>query len=295
VTRYHGAMKRLHPAAIPFAWPAILFASLVFLTLPAAILFASLVFFTPPAAAADDDLLQRGRDLLRDMSQQPAPNAGGSARSASELTTPQIDSGLREALRVAAQRTVQRVSKPGGFLKDDAIHIPLPGRLEDARKALDAAGMGGSLDDLETRMNRAAEEASASAYKIFADRVSKISLGDARGILTGPKDAATQYLRRTSSGDLTAAFRPIVDHALAEAGAMKLYKSVSDRVSSGMGSFGSLLGGDAAKPGGFDFTGFVVDKAMDGLFHYIAEEEAAIRTNPVARTTDLLKQVFGRS
>jgi hypothetical protein len=239
-------------------------------------------------------MLQRGRDLLHDFN---APDAkSGSTGSIGQLSTGQIDGGLREALRVAAERTVQRVSKPDGFLKDQAIHIPLPGHLEDARKALDSAGMGGSLDDLETRMNRAAEEASASAYKIFAGAVSKMTLTDAKGVLTGPKDAATEYLRHTSSGDLDKAFRPIVDRALAEAGAMKLYQSVSERVSSSLGGLGGLLGGDAgSKPAGFDFSGFVVGKAMDGLFHYIAQEEAAIRTDPVARTTDLLKQVFGRS
>lgn len=151
------------------------------------------------------------------------------------------------------------------------------------------------LDDLDLRMNRAAEAAAPKAYNIFADAVAKMTIADAKGIVTGPNDAATEYLKRTTSPALTKEFRPIVDRALANAGAMKAYQAASKQVASSAGGLGGLLsGGQGQGSGGFDFTGYVVGKALDGLFHYMADEEAAIRTNPAARTTALLKQVFGR-
>ena len=242
-------------------------------------------------AAAQGDLLERGRTLLQGPTPgtpAPAPSRGGA------LSQSQADSGLREALRVAAQRTVAKVGKTDGYFKDPAIHIPLPSYLETARKTLGKVGAGATLDDLDLRMNRAAETAAPKAYDIFADAVAKMTIADAKGIVTGPNDAATQYLKRTTSPALTKEFRPIVDRALASSGAMKAYQTASKEVASSSGGFGGMLSGSAGRgPAGFDFTGFVVGKALDGLFHYIAVEEAAIRTNPAARTTQLLKQVFG--
>jgi len=248
------------------------------------------VFFAMLAAesaSAQGDLLQRGRDALQGGGTSMAPKGG-------TLSQGQADSGLREALRVAAQRTVARVGKTDGYEKDPAIHIPLPSSLETARKTLGAVGGGGMLDDLDLRMNRAAETAAPKAYDIFADAVSKMTITDAKSIVSGPNDAATQYLKRTTTAPLTKEFRPIVDRALADAGAMKAYQAASQRVSAQAGGLGGMLsGGQGQGAAGFDFTGFVVEKALDGLFHYIAQEEAAIRTNPAARTTDVLKQVFG--
>jgi hypothetical protein len=203
---------------------------------------------------------------------------------------------LREALRVATQRTVSRVGKPDGYLKDPAIHIPLPGYLETAKKGLGAVGASGPLDDLELRMNRAAEAAAPKALNIFSDAIAKMTVSDAKGIVTGPNDAATQYFKRTTTSPLTQAFRPIVDRSLADAGAVQAYHAAADKVASGgsLGALGGALGQGGQGAAGFDFNGFVVDKALAGLFHYVGQEEAAIRTNPAARSTELLKQVFGR-
>jgi hypothetical protein len=140
------------------------------------------------------------------------------------------------------------------------------------------------LDDLQLKMNRAAEQAAPKALGIFTDAASNMSIGDARGILNGPKDAATQYFRRTTSGKLTSSFRPIVDNSLSSVGAVTALKSVQAKASS------LPFGGDSAKS--FNLTDFTVGKALDGLFHYLAAEEEAIRTDPAARTTDLLKKVF---
>jgi len=251
---------------------------------------AAALALAAPGVRAEGDLLEMGRDLLKGTAAQPQKEGAG------ELSAGQASSGLREALRVAAQRTVARVGKPDGFLKDPAIHIPLPGYLEQARSALGAVGAGSMLDDLDVRMNRAAEEASAKAFDVFAGAISKMSITDAKNIVAGEKDAATRYLRENTSTELTKDFRPIVDRTLAESGAMKVYNAAAEKASSSLGGLGSLLGGDAGQGArGFDFTGFVVGKALDGIFHYVAEEEAAIRADPVKRTTELLKQVFGRS
>jgi hypothetical protein len=246
-------------------------------------------------ASAQGNLLDQGRGLLQGV-QPPGPSS--STAPGGSLTNQQADSGLREALRVAAQRTVSHVGKPDGFLKDPAIHIPLPGPLETAKKGPGAVGASGLLDDLETRMNRAAETAAPKALDIFSDAIAKMSVTDAKAIVTGPSDAATQYFKRTTTAPLTTSFRPIVDRSLADAGALQAYHAASEKIGSGgtLGALGGALGGQSPQGGaaGFDFTGFVVDKALAGLFHYIGQEEASIRTNPATRSTELLKQVFGR-
>jgi hypothetical protein len=244
---------------------------------------AALLILAATPALAQGNLLDQGRQLL----QQPAPSTSGGGG----LTNQQADSGLREALRVATQKTIAQVGKSGGYLKDQAIHIPLPGYLETAKKSLGAVGASGTLDDLETRMNHAAEDAAAKAYPIFTDAISKMSVSDAEAIVTGPNDAATQYFKRTTSGPLTTQFRPIVDKALAESGAMQAYKAAESKVAASS-PLGGLAGASGA--GNFNLTDFTVGKGLDGLFHYIAQQEADIRTNPAARTTAILKQVFGR-
>jgi hypothetical protein len=149
---------------------------------------------------------------------------------------------------------------------------------------LKAVGASGMLDDLQTRMNRAAEQAAPKALTIFTDAISRISIDDARAILSGPQDAATQYFKRTTSASLTTSFRPVVDQTLSGAGAVGAFKSVQAKAS------GIPLAGQQVQS--FNLTDFTVGKALDGLFHYLGVEEAAIRTNPAARSTELLKKVF---
>jgi len=248
-----------------------------------------------PPAFAQGSLLDRGRDLLdRGM----GGNGGGSGGNAAGLSSQQADSGLREALRVASQRTVSRLGRPGGFLDDPAVKIPLPGYLESARKLLASAGMSGMLDDLEVRMNRAAEQATPKAVDIFGKAISDMTISDARGIVAGPNDAATQYFKRTTTQPLTREFRPIIDQNLSQAGATQAFQKVQSNLPSssvGTGGLGQIAGmGGLGGGRSFSLTDYAVEKALSGLFHYIGQEEAAIRTNPAARSTELLKQVFGR-
>lgn len=231
----------------------------------------------PAVAWAQGNLLDQGRGLLGGMGGQSG--AGGGSKG-SGLSDGEIGGGLKEALRIASQKVTGNLGKNDAYFKDPAIQIPLPGALQTVK----SMGGGMLVDDLHLKMNRAAEQAAPKALNIFTDAVSKMTVTDARGILSGPNDAATQYFKRTTTGSLTTAFKPIVDNSLSSVGAVSAFNSVKSQAGSV-----PMVGSEIRS---FDLTDFTVGKALDGLFHYIGVEEAAIRTNPAARSTDLLKKVF---
>lgn len=235
---------------------------------------------TPLAAHAD--LMDMGKSALQSYSGNSGGGGGGNASLGAGLSDGQIGSGLKEALRVGTQKAVATVGHSGGFLDDRNVHIPLPGPLEKVRSGLALVGASGMADDLEQRINRAAEAAAPKAAGIFGNAVSSMSISDARGILTGPRDSATQYFKRTTTPELTGAMKPIIDQSLANVGALKSYTALTQKVSTlPLGSSVNL-----------DLGSYVVHKTLDGIFFYLAQQEAAIRTNPAARTTDLLRSVF---
>jgi hypothetical protein len=238
----------------------------------------------PSAALAQNSLLNEGKSLLGNV--QNGGSSGGTSGSGASLSQSQIGAGLKDALKVASQRVVSRVGKTDGYNGDPSIRIPLPDPLQKIEGPLKDVGASGMLDDLQTKMNRAAEQAAPKALNIFTTAVSSMSIDDARSILTGPQDSATQYFKRTTSDSLTTSFRPVVDKTLSSVGAVQTFKGVQ-------GKAASLPFGTGKEVSGFNLTDFTVGKALDGLFHYMAVEEAAIRTDPAARTTALLKQVFG--
>ena len=205
-----------------------------------------------------------------------APAVTGGAES-------EIAAGLKEALRIATERTVDRLGTEGGFNADPAVHIPLPETLARVQSALEQVGMGGMAEQLELRLNRAAEAAAPEAREVFVEAIRGMTLEDARGILNGPQDAASQYLRRTMSDPLKQRMRPIVDAEIAEVGAIQVY----DRMKA---EYANLPFVPDVKA---DLTDHTLDEALDGIFHYLGKEEARIRADPAARTTDLLKKVFG--
>ncbi len=194
-----------------------------------------------------------------------------------------VAAGLTEALVVGTDRVVGQLGQQGGFLDDPKVRIPLPGALEKAQSALKLAGMSGMVDDLEVRMNRAAEQATPVARDLVVDAIKGLTFQDAAGILSGPDDSATQYLEGKTGGELGELLHPIVDRALADAGAVKAFDGVVDQYQTI--PFASKLK--------VDLSGHVVDYTKKAIFGYLAEEEAAIRTNPAARTTTLLKSIFG--
>jgi hypothetical protein len=200
--------------------------------------------------------------------------------SQSDSTT---TSALRDALKLASERAVSATSKPGGFLDDPQIRIHLPGKLEGMASGLRALGMGAKVDELEVAMNHAAEHAAAEATPIFVGAVEKMSFQDAVGIVRGNDTAATTYFKRTTSEPLRQKFRPIVDAAMEKVGVAKLYDEL-------VSQYASTPFGSAPK---LDLNGYVTDQALAGLFTVVGDEEKKIRQDPAARTTDLLKQVFG--
>ncbi|MEQ8483020.1 MAG: DUF4197 domain-containing protein [Pseudomonadales bacterium] len=208
---------------------------------------------------------------------------GGAPEATDSLGTDEIGNGLKEALRVGTETVVAQLGQPDGFNLDPAVHIPLPGQLDKARDLLARIGMDASLTDLETRLNRAAEIAAPKAKALFLDAISNMTLDDVMGIYNGPDDAATQYFRSRMSAPLAAEMQPVVDESLADAGAVQAFDDV-------MARYRDI---PFAPQVDANLTDYVVDKGIDGIFFYLAREEAAIRENPAKRTTDLLKRVFG--
>ncbi len=196
-----------------------------------------------------------------------------------------VAAGLTEALTVGTERVVAQLGKPGGFLDDPKARIPLPGPLKQAQGALRMAGMSGMVDDLEVRMNRAAEAATPVAQDLIIEAIRGLSFQDAAGMLSGPNNSATRYLERKTGKSLAQKMRPIVDKELSNAGAVQSFQGIASEYRSL-----PLVGGALD----VDLTGHVVTYAEKAIFAYLGKEEAAIRTNPAARTTSLLKSVFGK-
>jgi hypothetical protein len=238
-------------------------------TMRAAFLTAVL-FLSCLAQAQLDDILKKADETLNQ-------------RNTAGLSNGKIVAGLKEALQVSTGKAVALTGKPDGFLKNEAIKILLPPKLQTVGKGMRMLGMGAQVDDLEVGMNRAAEQATPQAKRIFMAAVKKMTFDDARKILTGSDTAATEYFKRSSSEDLTTAFSPIVNRSLRRVGVVQQY----DRV------LASAPGGGALA-GQFDLNKYVVGKTLEGLFLTLGEEEKRIRKDPAAQTTSLLKEVFGR-
>jgi len=219
-------------------------------------------------------------------------NQAGAGTTSSPATAPTISAlsrtdmvaGLKDALRIGSEHVVGRLSKTDGFNADPSIHIPLPESLKSVKSALTAVGMGSTMDDLETRLNRAAEMATPKAKRIFGDAIQSMNIADAKKILNGPNDAATEYFKSKMTKPLSDEMRPIVKQALNQAGAVQAYDTV-------MGKYKSLPFMPDVKA---NLTRHVVQSGLSGIFHYMAEEEAAIRKDPIKQTTSILKKVFGK-
>ncbi|MCB1683657.1 MAG: DUF4197 domain-containing protein [Pseudomonadales bacterium] len=200
------------------------------------------------------------------------------------LTTGDIANGLKEALKVGTGNVVSQLGQSGGFNLDPEIHIPLPAQLDQIRNLLATVGMDGSLTDLEARLNRAAEIATPKAKALFLNAINDLTLDDVKSIYDGAPDAATQYFREKMSQPLAAEMKPVVDESLADAGAVQVFDTI-------MARYRDIPFAPAIDA---NLSDYVIDRGTDGIFHYLAREEAAIRADPAKRTTELLQQVFGR-
>ncbi|MDJ0942889.1 MAG: DUF4197 domain-containing protein [Kiloniellales bacterium] len=226
----------------------------------------------PGVALAQSDFLKKGLDTLM-----------GSDSGDGVLSTEDMAAGLREALRVGSERVVAKVGAADGFNLDPEIHIPLPGTFRQVQSALKTVGLSDLADDVELKLNRAAEAAAPEARDLFVQAIREMSLDDAKAIFDGPDDAATQYFKGRMSAPLARKMAPVVDRSLADVGAL----ASVDRM---MQSYRAIPFVPDVKA---DLRSYVVGKALDGIFFYVAKEEAAIRKNPAARSTELLKRVFG--
>ncbi|PKM45389.1 MAG: DUF4197 domain-containing protein [Gammaproteobacteria bacterium HGW-Gammaproteobacteria-1] len=201
-----------------------------------------------------------------------------------QLGEADIVAGLKEALQVGTQRAVRLLGRNGGYLNDVQVRIPVPKSLQGMEKTLRDLGQGKAVDDFIASLNRAAERAAPEAVDIFVQVIRSMTLEDARNILNGPDDAATRFFRQRSETALTGKLRPVIAQATARVGVTSSYKDMLRRA----GPLASLAGKDAQ-----DLDGYVTARALDGLFLKLAAEEKLIRENPAARTTELLRKVFG--
>jgi hypothetical protein len=205
------------------------------------------------------------------------------AADLSSISNTEASSGLKQALMDGSVAAVGKLGAVGGFLEDPKVKIPLPPALQRIESALRLAGMRKQADDLVVAMNRAAEAAVPEAKTLLVDSVKQMSVQDAKGILTGGDTAATEYFRRTTSTQLTQRFLPIVKKATEKVGLAEQYNSLA-----GQASQLGLLKKDQST-----IEGYVTQKALDGLYLMIAEQEKAFRQNPLGATSDIVKRVFG--
>ncbi len=211
------------------------------------------------------------------------PGFGGKANHAAGLDDAMIGSGLKEALSVGTQKAVRLVAKPGGYLDNEAIKIVVPQNLRTVEKVARGLGQGAKVDEFVASMNHAAETAAPEAETIFAEAVTEMTIDDARKLLNGGDTSITEYFKSKTSARLATAFRPHVEAAMSQNGVTQQYQALVGQVSwMPFGNSSSL-----------DINTYVVNKALDGLFYMLGQQEKQIRTNPAARTTALLKQVFG--
>ena len=207
----------------------------------------------------------------------------GTPASQGALTTAEIDAGLREALTVGTNTVAARLGQTDGYFGDPKVRIPLPRTYRSIQTNLAKVGASGPLDDLELRMNRAAESAVPQAKQLIIGAVRQMTIEDALDILNGGDTAATDYLRAKTETSLRASFTPYVRDALSSSGAFTSLENVAGQY--GVGGISSGLQAD--------LTTHAVDLGLDGIFLYVAEEEKKIRENPLARSTELLRRVFG--
>lgn len=242
------------------------------------LLLASLLVVLPFSAAAS-----KWQDAFKSLQEAVLPQGTQAGGSLDALSNTDIAAGLKAALAQGTRAAVANLGRSDGFWGNAAARIPMPPALTRLEKTVRGIGLGGTVDQLHLSLNRAAEQAVPVAADVFAQSVQKLTLNDVRSILTGPDDAATQYFQRTTTELLTARFRPIVANATAKVGVAQSYKQLA----ASAGPFAAALGAPQ------DLDGYVTEKALSSLFVQVAAEEARIRQNPAARSTDILKKVFG--
>ncbi len=212
--------------------------------------------------------------------------SGGSlpAPAASQLSDGEVGEGLVEALRIGSERAVASGSQAGGFWNNELIRIVMPGPLKSAGDLLRRLGMGAPVDAFEQSMNQAAERASAESLPVLKQAIAELTFDDVRRIWQGGDTAATDYFRAKTREPLAVRYKPIVHGAMEEVGVTRSYQEMMSKPAVAPLAMGTSV----------DLDQYVTEKALDGLYTLLGEEEKKIRTNPVARSTEILQKVFGR-
>jgi len=223
------------------------------------------------------------KKFLEDFSKSGSTAIGTS--EGSDLSSDTIANGLKEALEVGTRKAVENVSKEGGYFNNPKIRIPLPPRVQQAAGLMRQLGLNKMADDFEESINRAAEKAAPQATSIMIDAIKNMTIDDAHNILNGHNDAATRFFEERTRNKLADLFKPIIDSSLNEVGATRYYNQLDDKLSSV-----PLVGQEL----NMDLQSYVTDQTLDGLFVMLAQEEQQIRSNPAARTSKILQQVFGK-
>lgn len=244
-------------------------------TLPVAVLI--LCSWTSPPALAQSSWWDKGADILKTLNTQTAET------SSPNQSVADIAEAFKQALRLGTESVVSRLGAEDGFNADPLVHIPLPQSLVTAKSVLGKIGMSGLADDLELKLNRAAEAATPIAKDLFLQAIGDMTFDDAKAIHQGPKDSATRYFQEKMSPALGTKMQPIVDDVLSRVGAIQAYEAL-------MGQYKTLPFVPDVKA---NLSGHVIEKGMAGIFGYLAKEEASIREDPARQTTALLKKVFG--
>jgi hypothetical protein len=211
------------------------------------------------------------------------------------LSQDQVVLGLKQALSNGVQQAVSGLGRPDGFLTNLSVRIPMPDKLQKVEKTLRALKQDKYADDFVCTMNHAAEQAVPEAAAEFGNALKQMNIEDAKNILTGPNNAATLYFQRVTQTNLYARFLPIVKKSTEATGVTSAYKKMLEKTTSSQafGGFGSTLSNTLLSPDAMDIDAYVTNKAMDGLFKMVADQEKLIRQNPAARVTDLMQKVFG--
>lgn len=239
-------------------------------------LLAALVFFSPSQDLKAQSWLEQGKKALEQMTSSPEQDE--------ELSTDTVGQGLKEALKVGTASVVEKLGQPGGFFNHPELHIPLPASLDRVQSVLNKVGASSMLDELELKLNQAAERATPKAKDMFWEAISQMTFEDVMSIYNGPDDAATRYLQDKMSVPLASEMKPTVQDTLSQVGAVQSYNQIMNKYN----SIPLVPEVDA------DLTTYTLDKTLDGIFSLLAQEEAAIRKEPAKQTTELLKTVFGR-
>ena len=239
------------------------------------LLTAALLGTTNAEAQRLNDLIKKANNTL---------NNGGNGNTGSNLTNNEIVSGLKEALNVGTKNASSKLSLPNGYLGNQVIKILMPPEARKIETALRSVGMGNVVDRAITSMNRAAEDAANKSVPIFVNAITSMSIQDGLSILRGGNGAATNFLKAKTTAALTNSFRPVINNSLQKVGATK-YWSEMVNIYNRLPTVQQKMNPDLAA--------YVTERALNGLFVTIAEEENKIRTNPAARVSDILKKVFG--